>query len=227
MGWNESELIREQIELEQAEARRQAEKDLLRSSAFFPGALILILWIIKLLEIRWELDLSWLGVYPGLITGLAGVLTAPLIHGDLNHLFSNTLPLFVLGAGLLYLYRGVAWRVFWLIYILGGVGTWVIGRPSYHIGASLLTYGLVSFIFLSGAIRREPPAIALALIVTFLYGGMVWGVLPIRPGMSWEAHLAGSVVGLLLAIKYRNVDRPPVQEMVDDEDEDDDEYWKE
>jgi membrane associated rhomboid family serine protease len=96
------------------------------------------------------------------------------------------------------------------IWLGSGAFAWVIGRPSFHYGASGLVYGLLAFVFVSGVLRRDMRSVAVSLMVWFLYGTMIWGVLPIRPHMSWELHLGGAVMGVIAAFLFRNWDRPPV-----------------
>jgi len=167
---------------------------------------VVLLWIIRIIEELFKINLVEFGVHPRNWFGLIGIFTAPLIHGSFNHLMSNTLPLLFLGVGLFYFYKNSSKRVFVLLYILPGICVWFFGRESYHIGVSGLIYGLASFIFFSGIIRRDTRSIALALLVTFLYGGMIWGVLPLDPGISWEYHLFGAVWGVILAFVYRKSD---------------------
>ena len=147
--------------------------------SFLPGlVLVAVLWLIKFIEMQSGHLLTEYGVLPRTISGLKGVITSPLIHGDLRHLVSNSIPLLVLGAGLFYFYNSLAYRVFLGIYLLGGFWLWLGGRESYHIGASGLVYGLTTFLFFSGVIRRDIKLMALSLLVVFLYGGMVWGIFP-------------------------------------------------
>ncbi|MBL0072016.1 MAG: rhomboid family intramembrane serine protease [Bacteroidetes bacterium] len=128
----------------------------------------------KWLEIQSGYLLTEYGVLPRTLSGLKGVITSPFIHGDMKHLISNSLPLLVLLSGLFYFYKAMAYRVFAGIFLLGGIWLWIGGRESYHIGASGLVYGLTTFLFLSGVVRREARLMALSLLVVFLYGGMVW-----------------------------------------------------
>ncbi|MFC2100713.1 rhomboid family intramembrane serine protease [Bacteroidota bacterium] len=140
------------------------------------------------------------------IKGLLGIITAPLIHGSLGHLFSNSIPLLLLGSFLFYFYRPVAYKVFFLIYFIHGVWVWVFARENYHIGASGLVYGEAAFLFLSGIIRREPRVLALSMLVVFMYGSMVWGIFPDffpNTNISWESHLMGMLAGFILAIYFR------------------------
>jgi membrane associated rhomboid family serine protease len=169
-----------------------------------------VLWSIFILDQAFGLGLVRLGLRPGSIAGLIGVLTAPLLHGSFEHLLSNTLPLFIALTGTLYLYPNSALRVIPAIWLGSGALAWVIGRPTIHIGASGLIYGLLAFVFVSGILRRDMRSISVSLLVGFLYGSTVWGVLPLREHMSWEMHLSGAVIGLVLAFVFRNGDRVPL-----------------
>ena len=169
-----------------------------------------ILWTIFVLDAALGLRLGRFGLRPGSIGGLVGILTAPLLHGSFQHLLSNTIPLLVSLTAALYLYPASAVRVVPLLWLGSGAIAWYIGRPSLHFGASGLIYGLLAYVFVSGILRRDMRSVAVSLLVGFLYGSMVWGVLPIRPNMSWEMHLAGAMMGCLLAILYRKWDRVPL-----------------
>jgi membrane associated rhomboid family serine protease len=178
----------------------------LRLSLVFVG----LLWAIFIIDSAFGLRLGRFGLRPGSLTGLVGVLTAPLLHGGLQHILSNTLPMFISLTATLYFYPRSAVRVIPLIWLGSGALAWLIGRPSLHYGASGLIYGLLAFVFVSGLLRRDLRSIAVSLLVGFLYGSMVWGVLPIRPHMSWEMHLSGAAIGVLLAILFRDWDRVPL-----------------
>ncbi len=182
------------------------EKEQFIKSLYIPLGFVALLWIVKIIEVAAGISFSQFGVYPRDWSKAAGVLFYPLIHGDWGHLFSNSLPLIFLGTGIGYFYPTVSKRLFAFLYLIPGIIIWMIARPSYHIGASGIVYGLVTFLFFSGIIRRDRRAIALALLVTFLYGSLVWGVLPIKSGVSWEGHLAGSLIGIVAAILYRKYD---------------------
>jgi membrane associated rhomboid family serine protease len=140
--------------------------------------------------------------------GLKGILFAPFIHGSLKHLFNNSIPLFALSSALFFFYRNVRWKVLLWGTLLTGMLTWVIARPAMHIGASGVVYMLVAFLFFKGIISRRYQLIAISMIVVFLYGGLLWYLFPIDPKISWEGHLSGFVVGLILAfvLKQQNVE---------------------
>jgi len=157
-----------------------------------------------------SLRLGRFGLRPGSVTGLIGVVTAPLLHGNFQHLLSNTVPLLVSLTATLYLYPSSSVRVIPMIWLGSGLLAWIIGRPSLHLGVSGLIYGLLAYVFASGLLRRDIRSVSVSLLVGFLYGSMIWGVLPIRPHMSWEMHLAGAAIGFLLAVLYRNWDRVPL-----------------
>jgi membrane associated rhomboid family serine protease len=163
-----------------------------------------VLWIIKIIDFSDDLNLYELGLYPRSIKGLPGVFLSPLLHSDFNHLISNSIPLLILGTGIIYFYRELAYKTIVFIWIVSGIGVWVIARNSYHIGASGLIYGIAAFLFLSGLIRKDFRLASISLLVIFLYGGLVWGVFPIFPKISWEFHLLGGLSGFLAAILYRN-----------------------
>lgn len=171
-----------------------------------PGAYLFLIWGIKFYEYYEGIHLYKLGLLPGSLDGLIGILTAPLIHADINHLMSNTLPILFLASGILYFYWNSSVYVFTIIYFGSGVLDWLFARPAYHIGSSGIVYGMVTFLFFSGVIRRDTRAITLALLVTFVYGSLIWGVLPLDAGISWETHLFGSLLGILCAVLFRKAD---------------------
>jgi membrane associated rhomboid family serine protease len=170
---------------------------------------VALIWLIQLLNWALDLGVEDFGVRPRQWTGLAGILFAPLVHGGFEHLIANTLPLLVLGTAMLYLYPNAAFKVLPAVYLGPGIAVWLFAKGGVHVGASGLIYGLVSYIFISGLIRRDRRAIAASLLVAFMYGASVWGVLPIERGISWETHLAAALIGLALAIAYRRLDVLP------------------
>ncbi|MDQ2963738.1 MAG: rhomboid family intramembrane serine protease [Pseudomonadota bacterium] len=172
-------------------------------------AFVAVLWVIQLSN--WGLDLEFerFGVRPRQLMGLPGILLAPLVHAGFTHLIANSPPLAVLGTAMLHLYPQSALRVLPAVYLGPGVAVWLFGRSSIHVGASGLVYGLFSYILVAGLIRRDRRAIAASLLVCFMYGALVWGVLPIQPEFSWETHLAAALIGVLLAIMLRRLDIPP------------------
>ena len=186
-----------------------------------PGIFVFFMWLVKIIEILFEIDLSGFGIYPLTLKGVPGIVFSPFIHADFNHLISNSLPLFLLGVALFYFYSEVALKVFTLTFFLTGILVWVAGRDAWHIGASGLVYGLASFLFFSGIIRRYFRLIALSLLIVFLYGSMVWGLFPgVYKNVSWESHMLGFFSGVVLAVWYRNQgpQKPVYEWMEEDED---------
>jgi len=135
--------------------------------------------------------------------GLRGILFSPFIHGDIKHLFNNTFPLFVLSMALFYFYKNISWQILVFGILLTGLLTWGIGRPANHIGASGVIYLLASFLFFKGIFSKYYRLMALSFIVVFLYGGLLWFVVPVEQGISWEGHLSGLITGLLFALIYK------------------------
>ena len=213
----------------------QDEKRLLFASAIIPTILAAIMWLVKIIEVLFHLDFSFLGVKPVSPEGIPGIFLFHFIHGDWEHLFANTIPILVLGSALYYFYRPIANRILLILIFSVGLLTWCGARGGVHIGASGLVYGLTFFLMLSGFIRRDKKLIIISLVVVFLYGSLVWGLYPkyaIENNISWEGHLSGFVMGIVLAIFYKN-EGPQREEYVmeddDDDDENDDEggkpYW--
>jgi len=168
------------------------------------------LWLIEFINGALGLELAHFGVRPREFAGLPGIVLAPLLHGGLPHLAANSLPLLVLGTGMLYLYPNAALKVLPAVYLGPGIAVWLFaGSGSIHIGSSGLVYGMLGYVFVAGVIRRDRRAIAASLLVCFLYGSMLWGVLPLQSGISWETHLAAALIGLALAIAFRHRDVPP------------------
>lgn len=174
------------------------------SMLIIPTIFVGFIWIVYWFEIQFGFNFNRYGVFPRTLKGLRGVFFTHFIHGDAKHLFNNSIPLWVLLSSVLYFYREVAIKVLILGAILTGFFTWIFGRDSYHIGASGIIYLLFSFVFFSGILRKHYRLIALSLIVIFLYGSMIWYVLPIEEGMSWEGHLSGFLVGAILSILFRH-----------------------
>ena len=182
------------------------DKQLEKSKSIFliPIICVFAIWFIYWVEINFNFNFNKYGVFPRTLIGFRGVFLTHFIHSNTSHLFNNSIPLFVLLSSLFYFYRDVAYKVLLFGGICTGFFTWCIARESYHIGASGIVYLLFSFVFFSGIIKKHYRLVALSLIIIFLYGSMIWYVLPIKDGISWEGHLCGFLVGLYFAIRYRN-----------------------
>ena len=164
---------------------------------------VFTIWFVYWIEIYFGLNFTNFGVLPRKLTGLKGVVFSPFIHSGISHLFSNSIPLAVLLAALIYFYQKVYLNILFVGGVLTGLLTWVIAREAYHIGASGIVYLLFSFVFFSGIIKKQFQLVAVSLIVIFLYGSMIWYVFPIKEGVSWEGHLSGFIVGLVFALVYK------------------------
>ena len=180
---------------------------------------MILLWLIQITNVLFGLEIIHFGVYPREIIGLRGILLAPLIHGSFAHIFSNTLPLLVLGTAMLMGYPRSSKFVFPIIYFGVGIMVWSFGRESFHVGASGINFGLLAFVFVIGALRWDKRAIALSCLVFFMYGSMIWGIFPTEPGVSFESHFFGAAIGVLCAIIFRKLDTKPPEKRYDWEDE--------
>jgi len=194
------------------------DKIKLYKSISFPLIFTITLWIVKIIETIFNLQLSFFGIYPLKLSGLIGIIAAPLVHGDMQHLISNTFGVLFLSWALFYFYKPIAKGAFILIYLLSGFWVWFFARDAFHIGASGLIYGMASFLFLSGILRRHVPLIAVSLTIVFLYGGIVWGIFPVFEKISWETHLTGLVAGIITAVYYKK-EGPQKPVMKDDDEE--------
>jgi membrane associated rhomboid family serine protease len=174
-----------------------------------PIMAIVLIWLIYFIEIKFSFNFNKYGIYPKTLKGLRGIFFSPFIHSNTNHLFNNSIPLAVMLTSLYYFYNKIANRVLFFGLILTGLLTWLIARPSLHIGASGIVYLLVSFVFFSGIFRKYYRLTALSLIVVFLYGGMVWYIFPTEERISWEGHLSGFLVGFIFSFIFRKMGPQP------------------
>ena len=179
------------------------EKKKFINSIFLPLLFVVIIWFIKISEYLTDNSFAFLGVKPRNAWGLLGIIFSPFIHGDFEHLWANTVPFLILSVGIFYFYKKIALNVIGLIWLLSGMGVWIMARNSYHIGASGLIYAFTTFLFFSGILRKYLPLIAISLLVAFLYGSLVWGILPQARNISWEGHLMGFIAGIVVAIYYQ------------------------
>lgn len=187
------------------------EPNLLSKSIISSCLFVLLLWCIKSAEILFSLNMTGLGVYPLEWHGLLGILTAPLIHGSIEHIFNNTLPLLVLGSVLIYGYPRSRWRVLSLIWIISGVGVWLFARQANHIGASGLSHGMFFFLLVVSMFRRDKSSVAIMMIAFLMYGSMVMTIFPREPGISFEYHFFGAISGVFAALFWYKRDPKPVE----------------
>ena len=173
------------------------------NSLKFSAIVLIIIWSVKIFEIVFDYDFTEYGVLPRKFNGLIGILFSPLIHSDINHLLSNSLPVIILCLLIFNFYSQIAKKIFIYLYFISGLWLWCIGRESFHIGASGLIYAMASFLFFSGILRKNSQLSAVALLVIFIYGGLFWGLFPIHKNVSWEGHLTGFIAGILVSFIFR------------------------
>ncbi|MDD4149954.1 MAG: rhomboid family intramembrane serine protease [Bacteroidales bacterium] len=186
---------------EKTDSKTELKKMLL--ATVIPASFIFIFWMIYLLEISLNISLSEYGLRPREISQWFGILTMPFLHGGFEHIIANTTSFLVLGSLLFYFYNDNAIQIFVWSYVLSGLFTWIIGRNNIHIGASAMIYAFAGYLFTAGVLSKNIRHMAIALIVVFLYGSMIWGIFPMNNNVSWEGHLAGAAVGIALSFMYR------------------------
>lgn len=181
----------------------------MKTQAIILGSFVGIFWLTELLDtFLFKGKLDSFGIIPHQLIGLRGILFAPFLHGNLAHLIGNTIPFVVLGWLVMWQETSDFWIVTGLTMIVGGLGVWLFGAPgSVHIGASILIFGYLGFLLLRGYFQRNFASIFLSVIVASLYGGLVLGVLPGSPGISWQGHLFGFLGGILAAKLITNEKR--------------------
>ncbi len=214
-----------------------SEKKEIITAFYFPAIFVLLLWIIYFISTKVSFNLSLLSLHPLDFKGLIGIIFAPLIHLDFEHLFNNTTSFIVIGFGLFYLYKKAAISIFFFIYFLSGLWGWFFAREGYHIGASGVIYGMFFFLIVSALLKKERRLIAFSLVITFLYGAIIWGFFPdFFPGknISWEIHTTGTVAGVIAAFFFKHEGPQRYEPFADEdnaeqdkeEDDDEDAYWK-
>jgi len=188
---------------------KKKEPKLLKYSIAIPLWFLIMIWSVKIYELAAHTSLSYWGILPREIIGLRGIFFMPFLHGSLAHTIHNSFPLFLLLAMLVYFYHKRALFIVLFGNLLTGLFTWLIGGPGYHIGASAMIYMLAGYLFFSGIFRKNIKLKAISLLIVFIYGGMIWGIFPfqfwIDQHISWEGHLSGALVGIILACWFRKV----------------------
>ena len=179
----------------------QGSRQEIKTQAIILATFVAIFWLLEILDqfvFRGSLDIF--GIIPHQVIGLRGILFAPFLHGDFPHLIANTVPFLILGWLVMLQETSDFFIVTGLTMLVGGLGVWLFAAPGYiHIGASILIFGYLGFLLLRGYFQRNIPSILLSILVFLLYGGTIWGVLPSRPGISWQGHLFGFLGGVLAA----------------------------
>jgi membrane associated rhomboid family serine protease len=161
-----------------------------------PARFVFLMWLFFSLQYYLAIDLGYLGIVPRTLSGLIGVLMAPLIHGSFGHILANTFPVFILAATLFYFFPGVALRVFFQCYFITNFFVWLMARPFFHIGASGLVYAMAFFLISIGIFKRDFKSMAIAILVLILYGGLFYNITIINTSISYESHVIGAIVGI-------------------------------
>lgn len=163
------------------------------------GTIVAVMWLLEIVDIAMGGRLNYFGIYPRNSIGLRGILLAPFLHGSFQHLLSNTIPFVVMGWFVML--RGISefFKVSVIVMIASGLGVWLFGASGLHIGASGVIFGYFGFLLSRAYFERSALSIALSLAVGLFYGGLIWGVLPGRFGISWEGHLFGFLSGIYAA----------------------------
>lgn len=172
-------------------------------SALIPIRFVFLMWLVFAVDFLYGYDFAFFGIFPRTVFGAIGIIAAPLVHADPFHLISNTVPLLFLGVVLFFYYRRIATNIFFRCYFITNILVWLFARPSLHIGASGLVYGLAAFLIFFGFFRRDFLSLFISLIVLLLYGSIFYGILPTNTLISWESHLAGGIVGAVSAVQFR------------------------
>lgn len=163
------------------------------------GLLAAVMWVVEIIDLIPGTNLDRWGIQPRELAGLVGIVTMPFLHDGFGHLLSNTLPFVILGSivaasGLVRFFTVAA-----IVTVVSGVGTWLFGPDhTVHIGASALVFGFLTYLLARGFFERKALYLGVGVVVLFLYGGVLWGVLP-RPGISWQGHLFGAIGGVVAA----------------------------
>lgn len=183
-----------------------------KNSLYLTLLFVCVMWWVKLGELFWGWDLSVFGVKPLELSGLFGIVAAPLIHGSVSHIFSNTLPTLILGTLLLYGYPKSRFKVITIVWLLSGIGVWCFARHATHIGASGLSHGIFFFLLVASILRRDKRSVAIMMIVFLLYGSMTMTIFPREEHISFEYHFFGALAGTLCAfLFYRDDPKPRIK----------------
>ncbi|MBD1809395.1 rhomboid family intramembrane serine protease [Microcoleus sp. FACHB-SPT15] len=171
----------------------------LKTQGTILGGFVATIWVLEFVDVFLGGALNRYGILPRNLIGLRGILFAPFLHGNFAHLIANTIPFLTLGWFVMLRETSDFFVVTGITMLVSGLGVWLIGSSGLHIGASGVVFGYLGFLLARGYFERNIPSILLSVIVGFLYGGAIWGVLPTQPGVSWEGHLFGFIGGVIAA----------------------------
>lgn len=164
-----------------------------------PLILVAIMWAAEIVDSILPLTFDRYGIQPRSDEGLLGILAAPFLHAGFGHLIANTTAFVILGLLVVWASKSY-WAVTFGVIVLGGAGVWLIaGENTVHIGASGLVYGYAAFLVAWGFFTRRTLDIVIGILVALAYGGLITGVLPTQPGVSWQGHLFGAIAGIVMA----------------------------
>jgi membrane associated rhomboid family serine protease len=166
-----------------------------------PIKMLALIWIVFTIDtVLIGISFCKFGLLPRTTQGLFGIATMPFIHAGLFHIISNSVPLFVLLSITAVYFKDKAYTVVILIVVISGILLWLLGRTSYHVGASGLIYGLAAFLVAFGVYMKKVIPLIISVTVAGFYGAsMLIGLLPIFPGVSWDGHLFGAIAGVITA----------------------------
>ena len=169
----------------------------IKAHAFLLLGLLGIMWVVEILDLLPFIHLDRFGIHPRTVAGLAGIVCAPFLHAGFAHLAANSFPFVILGGIVLLGGRRVFWSVTLFVTLTGGLGVWLFsGRFTNHIGASGLIFGYLGFLLARGFFEKSLRWMLAACAILLAYGGLLFGVLPIRAGVSWQGHLFGFLAGV-------------------------------
>ncbi len=179
-----------------------------RTKAYLIVGFVALIWAVELVNMVLGHRLNVLGIHPRTVVGLPGILLAPFLHGGIGHVLVNTIPFVILGWLVILHGTGTFLEVSLIVILVAGAGTWLFGRPGVHVGASSLIFGYFGFLVGRAWYQRSVGSILVALVTLALYGGLLWGVLPLHARTSWEGHLFGLLAGILAAWLQQTVLTP-------------------
>ena len=157
--------------------------------------LIALIWIVEVVNLLLGHRLVSWGILPRSLTGLIGIPLAPMLHNGFWHAVSNTVPLLILGALTLAGGKRRFWETTVNVTLLSGALVWLFAREAHHVGASGLVFGYFGVILARAYIERSITAIAISIVTVMAYGGLIFGILPLRSYVSFESHLFGLIAG--------------------------------
>lgn len=164
--------------------------------------IVACMWVIHLLNVFTGKRLNMLGIWPRHLSGLKGIIFSPFLHADVNHLFFNSIPLFLLTDFMFVAVDNGFWLISALIIGLGGLLTWLIGRSAIHIGASALIMGYWGFLLTVAIYQPTAFNIVIGFVMLYYLGGLFLNLFPSGENVSFEGHICGLVAGIAIALLW-------------------------